>query len=75
MTMLKNLCKFPKKNNSAFTYIEVILALVIIALISVLLFFSYSVCIRSFNSARESVKESIVHLNTDKIIRKNMGTS
>lgn len=73
MNMLKNQCKQGKeKSSAAFTYIEVVVALIIISLIASVLFFSYSVCIKSINSSRKSVKSAVEYLNIDSYLRKKI---
>jgi type II secretory pathway component PulJ len=74
MNILKNLYNYKKikKSKEAFTYIEVIVSLLIIALLAGLLYFSYAICIKGINSSRKSVKESIEWLNTDSILRKKI---
>lgn len=77
MNMQKNRCSFfsivkNEKKSNAFTYIEVIVALVVISLIAGLLYFSYSICIKSFTSSRESVREAVERLNTDAFLRKKI---
>ncbi len=71
MNILKSLYNH-KKSKEAFTYIEVIVSLLIIALLAGLLYFSYAICIKGINSSRKSVKESIEWLNTDSLIRKKI---
>lgn len=74
MNILKNLYNYKKnqKSKEAFTYIEVIVSLLIIALLAGLLYFSYAICIKGINSSRKSVKESIEWLNTDSMLRKKI---
>ena len=75
MNMQKNQNSFHKlKINEAFTYIEVIVSLIIISLIACLLYFSYSICIKGFNSSRESVTDSLIHISVDSYFREKIQT-
>ena len=66
MIMQKTQCKFLiSKESEGFSYIEVIVSLLIISFIAGLLYFSYSICIKSLYSSKESIRNSIEHLETD----------
>lgn len=58
-----------KDKNSAFTYIEVLVSLIIISLIAGLLYFSYFVSIRSLRKSENEVKIQVLRLDVDAKIR------
>ena len=53
----------------AFTYIEVLVSLIIISLIASLLYFSYFVSIRSIRKSEDDLKIQILRLDVDAKIR------
>lgn len=57
---------------NAFTYVEVITALLIISLLAGLLYFSYAICVKQINKSNVSLHDSIDRLNTDSLIRSNI---
>lgn len=73
MNMQKTRSKFfIFKREKGFSYIEVIISLLIISFIAGLLYFSYSICIKSLYSSKESIKNSIEHLEADKYLRESI---
>ncbi|MBO4404927.1 MAG: type II secretion system protein, partial [Treponema sp.] len=63
-----------KKNNlsSAFSYVEVLVSLFIISMISIVLAVSYSVGIKAVVKDKESVFSSYKHMKVDSFLRKNI---
>ncbi|MCI6592811.1 MAG: type II secretion system GspH family protein [Spirochaetia bacterium] len=73
MIMQKTQCKFLiSKKSEGFSYIEVIVSLLIISFIAGLLYFSYSICIKSLYSSKESIRNSIDHLEADEYLRESI---
>lgn len=73
MNIQKNLYNiYKEKSRDAFTYIEVIVSLLIISLIAGVLYISYAACLKNIDSSRISVNDSIERLNTDTLIRKKL---
>lgn len=73
MNIQKNLYNiYKEKSRDAFTYIEVIVSLLIISLIAGVLYISYAACLKNIDSSRISVNDSIERLNTDTLIRKKI---
>lgn len=59
-------------SNEGFTYIEVVVSLVIISLVAGLIYFSYAVSFKSLNSSKNRIKTEIIRINTDTLLRKNI---
>ncbi len=70
MIMQKTQCNL--KTSYAFSYIEVIVSLLIISFIAGLLYFSYSICVKSLYSSKESINNSIEHLEADEYLRESI---
>lgn len=58
-----------RKQTNAFTYIEVIVSLLIISVLAGLLYITFSIGIKQFRSSKKSVNYLIERLDTDTIIR------
>ena len=74
MNILKNHCNknLKKKSDEAFTYVEVLVSLLIIALLAGLLYFSYAISIKSIKTSQLTLKTAIERLNTDLLIRQKV---
>lgn len=59
-----------QKTNEGFTFIETLVALAVIALISVMLVFCYSTSIKSLNKTRSKTKDTFEVLSIDESFRK-----
>lgn len=66
--------KINKTLNSGYTYIEVLVSLLVISMLSALLFFSYSFCVRSIRKTRQNITSSIERLNFEYSIRKKINS-
>lgn len=67
-------CSKPNQRSysDGFSYIEVLVSLLIISLIGSLLFFSYSISVRSVDSSRKKVKTELLRIKTDSQLRKTI---
>lgn len=74
MNMHRKLLEMKKKNplSAGYSFIEVLVSLIIIALIGGILYFSYAVSVKSINSSRHKLQYAIIRLNTDTVLRKNI---
>lgn len=60
------------KQNSAFSYIEVLVSISVIAVISLLLYFSYSVCSKNIYHVHQNLENELKCLRVDNEIRKGI---
>lgn len=60
------------KHTKAFSYIEVLVSLFIISILSFVLYFSFGTVIKSYNSSKKKIKNASIQINTDSILRNNI---
>ena len=60
------------KARAAFSYIEVVVSLMIISMVALLLYFTYAVSVRSVNSSKQRIKTEIVRIKTDTVLRRSI---
>ncbi len=60
------------KHTNAFSFIEVLISLLIISMLTLLLYFSFGTIIKSYNLSKKKIKNSITQINTDSILRSNI---
>ena len=61
-----------KSYSEGFSFIEVLVSLFIISMISMLLYFAYSLCLKTYNRSKEEIKITTLRANTDYILRKKI---